>query len=183
MTLTRTALIVVVPEAEPVVGRWRAELDRAASWGVPAHVTVLFPFLAPGEIDTAVLAELRAIVRAVPRFTVTLSHIDWFDDRVVWVAPRPDEPFRALTHAVWRRFPQAPPYAGAHDEVLPHLTVGHDADPAALRRAAAAVAARLPVRADVDAVRLVEGTDAPGSWHTVAELPLGPPDAAPSGYR
>ncbi len=32
-----------VPEAEWVVGEHRARLDRAAAWGVPAHVTVLHP--------------------------------------------------------------------------------------------------------------------------------------------
>jgi hypothetical protein len=33
-------------EAEAVVGDLRARLDRSAGWGVPAHVTLLYPFLA-----------------------------------------------------------------------------------------------------------------------------------------
>lgn len=33
-----TALIIPVPAAEPVVGALRSRLDRAAAWGVPAHV-------------------------------------------------------------------------------------------------------------------------------------------------
>lgn len=175
MSATQTALIVVVPEAEPVVGPWRATLDRAAAWGVPAHITVLYPFLHPDAVDGAVLRDLAAVVRTVPRFDVTLSHVDFFDDRVVWLAPRPQEPLLGLTRAVWRRFPQAPPYGGAFDDVVPHLTVGHDAGLPALRRAAAAVAAQLPVRAAVSSVRLIRGRDAPLSWHTVADLPLGAP--------
>jgi 2'-5' RNA ligase len=168
-----TALIVPVPEAEPVVGPWRATLDRAASWGVPAHITVLYPFLAPGDIDETVLSALRQIAAAVPRFGCALTHVGWFGERVVWLAPRPQEPLRDLTHAVWRRFPGAPPYGGAFDKVVPHLTVGHDAALPRLRRAADAVAARLPVHAAVSSLRLISGSDAPGSWHTVAELPLG----------
>jgi hypothetical protein len=38
---TESALIVAVPAAEPAVGALRAAYDPAASWGVPAHVTVL----------------------------------------------------------------------------------------------------------------------------------------------
>jgi hypothetical protein len=32
---------------EPAVSRHRARLDRAAAWGVPAHVTILYPFVTP----------------------------------------------------------------------------------------------------------------------------------------
>jgi len=34
----RTALIVAVPEAEPVVGEWRERYD-SARLGIPAHVS------------------------------------------------------------------------------------------------------------------------------------------------
>lgn len=44
---TQTAVIVPVPAAEALVGSHRRRLDRAAGWGVPAHVTVLYPFLHP----------------------------------------------------------------------------------------------------------------------------------------
>ena len=41
----RTALVVVVPEAELLVGRLREQYDHpAGGLGVPAHVTLLFPF-------------------------------------------------------------------------------------------------------------------------------------------
>jgi hypothetical protein len=36
-----SALIVAVPEAEPAVAHLRARLDRSASWGVPAHITLI----------------------------------------------------------------------------------------------------------------------------------------------
>src|SRR3954466_12753022 len=105
MEPTQTALIVPIPDAEPAVGPFRASLDRAASWGVPAHVTVLYPFLPPERIDEAVLAAVREIVAAVPRTDVSLSRGAWFGDPVVWLAPQPDHPFRDLPSAVWRRFP------------------------------------------------------------------------------
>ena len=44
---TESAVIVAVPAAEPAVRAHRQQFDRAAAWGVPAHVTVLYPFVPP----------------------------------------------------------------------------------------------------------------------------------------
>ena len=57
----RSALLVAVPEAEPAVAEHRARLDSSARDGVPAHLTVLYPFLPPASIDRAVLASLRGL--------------------------------------------------------------------------------------------------------------------------
>jgi 2'-5' RNA ligase len=172
---TQTALIVAVPEVEDAVGPHRASLDRAAGWGVPAHVTVLHPFLAPARLDDHVLATLGEVFGAVPRFDVTFGEVAWFGESVVWLAPRPDRPFRDLTAEVARRYPETPPYEGAYgDDVVPHLTIGHDAPLDVLDRAGRAVAAHLPVHASIGAVRLIAGAPAPDSWRTLAEFPLGP---------
>jgi 2'-5' RNA ligase len=172
---TQTALVVTVPEAEAAVGPYRAALDRAAGWGVPAHVTVLYPFLAPARIDRDVRAALAEVFAARPGFDVTFARVAWFGDSVVWLAPEPDRPFRDLTAAVVHRFPETPPYEGAHDDdVVPHLTIGHDAPPAVLRRAGEAVSGHLPIRATVGAVRLLAGAPAANSWRTVDEFRLGP---------
>ena len=169
----QTALIVAVPEIEEAVGPFRASLDPAASWGVPAHVTVLYPFLPPARVDDEVVAALREVFAAVPRFDATFGHIEWFGDTVVWLAPQPDRSFRDLTAAVVRRFPETPPYEGVYgDDVVPHLTIGQDAPRDVLGRAGDAVTAQLPIRARVDAVRLIAGSRAPDSWRTVCEFPL-----------
>jgi len=41
----------------------------------------------------------------------------------MWLDPEPALPFRDLTNAVWRMFPQHPPYGGAHPDLIPHLTL------------------------------------------------------------
>lgn len=174
MQPTHSALIVAVPQSEAVVGPYRAALDPAATW-VPAHITVLYPFLAPHLLDEPVLSAVRDIVAAQPRMRVSLSHVGWFGDTVVWLAPQPDEPLRRLTQAVWRRFPEAPPYDGAFDDVVPHLTIGHGAPRPVLAEAADAVAAHLPIHAEIDTVRLICGSPhaTTGPWQTLAEFPLG----------
>jgi 2'-5' RNA ligase len=168
-----TGLIVPVPEVEPAVGSHRAELDRSAAWAVPAHVTVLYPFLPPERIDGTVLAALRDILAETPGFTVTFRRIAWFGETVVWLAPEPDRPFRDLTAALWQRFPEAAPYGGEFTDVVPHLTIGHDAGRQRLEQAAEAVRPHLPITATITGIRLVVGEFERVAWRTLDEFQLG----------
>jgi len=172
-TALETALIVPVPEAESAVGSLRAQLDSSAAWGVPAHVTVLYPFLPPDQVDDATLAAVAEVCAATPRFRTMLARVSWFGESVVWLAPEPDEGFRGLTAALWQRFPQAPPYGGMFDDVVPHLTIGHDAGRPALAAAANAVTPYLPIAVDATVVHLIRGSSGVQPWVTVREFALG----------
>jgi 2'-5' RNA ligase superfamily len=174
MTAAESAVLVPVPEAEPAVGRHRARLDRAAVEGVPAHVTVLYPFVPPPEITPATIEVLAAAVGSVASFDCQFPATAWFGAEVVWLVPRPDEPFRALTRAVSAAFPGYLPYGGRHSDPVPHLTIG-DRPPAGvadLRAAEADVLAALPVRARISRAWLMTGGREPDSWRAIAELPL-----------
>jgi 2'-5' RNA ligase len=175
MKPTETAVVVAVPEAEGIVGRFRACLDQAAAWGVPPHVTVLYPFVAPDAVDERLLTRLAEVIGLTPAFDLTLARVCWFGDDTLWLGPETDGPFRTLTAAVWRSFPEYPPYGGAHADPVPHLTIGHDAPIELLRAAAQAIEPRLPIRARVTTVHLMQGSRDAGSWHTVAALPLADP--------
>jgi 2'-5' RNA ligase len=126
---TESAVIVACPEAEAVVGPHRERFDRSAADGVPAHVTVIYPFVPPSDVDAGVIEALAPAIAAVPRFEVRFETTGWFGTEVLWLDPRPDEPFRALTTAVFDAFPDYPPYGGVHDDVVPHLTVGTTPSP------------------------------------------------------
>lgn len=167
--MTRSALVVTVPEAEAVVGGHRAVLDSSAVLGVPAHVTVLVPFVEPELIDDVVLASVREAVGSVPRFSAELTRVGWFDERVAFLAPEPGERFRELTAVVGARFPQCPPYGGEFAEVVPHLTIGHGVAPALLRVAAEEVVGALPIGFAVTSVRLLVLRD---GWREAAVFPL-----------
>lgn len=149
-----TALVVLVPEAEPVVSRWRLQLDPAAAEGVPAHVTVLYPFLDRARIDDRVLTRLDGIAALWPAFDVRFAACARFPE-VLYLAPEPGAPFRLMTADIVREWPEAPPYGGRFADVVPHLTVGDGADPALLDLAEAAVRPRLPVVSRVAALSLL----------------------------
>jgi len=70
---TETAVIVPVPELEVAVADHRRRLDVAATWGVGAHVSVIYPFAAPADVDAALIARLAVALRSVDAFPLS-SH-------------------------------------------------------------------------------------------------------------
>ncbi len=171
---TQTAVIALVPEAESLVGNYRQRLDASAVWGVPAHVTVLLPFLAPHEVDEQVIATLTAAV-SVPAFDCRFTQARWFGHDVLYLAPEPSESFRELTAAVWRAFPQHPPYGSRLRRRHPTPdgrgpTTGRPTHPPGRR---ANGAARPPVDRPYRQAVLVAGTQAPASWRVIQRLSLG----------
>src|SRR5438067_2263888 len=169
-----SALIVPVPETDHVVAWHRRAVSHTAHQGAPAHVTVLYPFVPPSRIGTRTIAEIEAVLAGITAFDCVFSQVKWFDDEVVWLEPKPDEHFRALTRAMWKRFPAHPPYAGEHPNTVPHLTVvdSRTGDTEGKRRAAADLAAVLPIHARIDRVRLVVGDNDHGPWRTLTEFTL-----------
>lgn len=109
-----------VPEVELQVGALRLGHDSSAALGVPAHITILSPFVDGAIVDESALAELFA---KFPAFDFELDRVERFDDGLVWLHPEPSLRFADLTEAVWQRWPDYPPYEAEHDEVIPHLTV------------------------------------------------------------
>jgi hypothetical protein len=167
-----SALLVEVPEAEASVRAHRGRLDENAGFGIPAHVTVLAPFMAPGEIGPAVRGGLSRLFGAVPRFRFRLARTAWFGDQVLWLAPDDPGPFRALTERAHAAFPAYPPFGGQFDEVIPHLTVGLGQPVAELRAAGEALQPLLPIEAEALAVTLMTGPVSGGPWSRAARFPL-----------
>jgi 2'-5' RNA ligase len=171
----QSALIVEVPEAEPLVAPWRRTYDQTAAAGIPAHLTVLVPFLdagaqgRPGSVDERVMAELRALFAAHPAFALTFRTLRRFPD-VLYLDPEPAEPLRALTTEVVERWPDTPPYGGQFTQIVPHLTVAHTQESDVLDAAEADVSAHLPLVAQATAVSLFasDGT----RWQRRAVFPL-----------
>jgi 2'-5' RNA ligase len=147
-----SALLVPVHDAEESVAGLRSMLDPAAAQGLPAHVTLLYPF---GPVRSFAEEECEALAAAVascPAFDFILSTMAWFDDRVLYLAPEDPTPFVALTTALVTLFPAFPPYRGEYDSIVPHMTVAEGARPWRMRRGARALAKVLPIECRADAV-------------------------------
>jgi 2'-5' RNA ligase len=160
----QSALIVEVPEAEPAVARHRDRFDASATHGVPAHITVLFPFMPPEMITPPVSDELGHLFARISRFRFRLDRTSWFGQDVLWLGPREPGPFRALTECVYQAFPAFPPYQGEFDDVIPHLTVGHGQALDDLRAAEESIQTHLPIDAHATAVSLITQQAGGGRW-------------------
>jgi 2'-5' RNA ligase len=164
-----TALLAVIDEAEPLVGHWRRRFDSGAALGIPPHVTVLYPFLAVERIASPVLDELTIVLGDHRSFAVRFGECRRFPG-VLYLAPAPDQPFRALTESVAARWPEAPPYRGQYADVIPHMTIAHGQEAEVLREVETVLSARLPVEAQVSVVSLFVNDGE--RWLRHADFPL-----------
>ena len=171
--ISRSGLIIEVPEAEPAVRHLRERLDASAPLGVPAHITVLFPFMPPETVDAGALARLAELFAGVGMFGFQLDRTSWFGADVLWLGPRDARPFRVLTQRVFSAFPDFPPFEGVFEDVVPHLTVGHGHPVSELREAEVLVRARLPIHGRAAAVTLMAQRSAGAHWTRLATFSLG----------
>ena len=174
LSLSESALIVVVPEAEPVVGDLRLRYDESARLGIPAHITLLFPFVPASELSHSVVASLTRLFSAVPSFAFQLGSVGSFA-ATSYLAPTPAEPFIDLTQAIWQAFPACPPFKDEFASIVPHLTAAHGST-AEAEVAGAELALRLahhgPVRSTCRSVALFERSS--GRWRHANEFQLAP---------
>jgi len=150
-----TVLLARVPTADPVVAAFGRFVPPEWDGRPYAHVTALGPFAPPSTLTPALLHRIGALIWTHLPVTVGLSRLEQFSDGMVWLAPDDPKPFRALTEALWRAFPDYPPYGGQFDEVIPHLSLGRLPGSIDLEAVGTVVAPLLPLRAVVDTVQLV----------------------------
>jgi 2'-5' RNA ligase len=148
--------------------RLRRARDRSASHGVPAHVTILYPFLPQSDLTGTVRGELASIAREIRAFDVRFSTVARWPG-VVYLEPEPRAPFRAMIDRVVARWPDHPPYDGAVDEVIPHLTIAEHDDP--LDDVLAAVPGFLPFEAPATGLEVLAETGE-GRWRSRWRLPF-----------
>jgi hypothetical protein len=122
--------------------------------GLPAHVTLLIP--CPPLVD-----EIREALSPFSAFDVVFAELRSFPDSL-YLAPEPAERFIAIVEALAERFPDWPPYGGAYDTIVPHLTI----------ESAAQVVAPLPVHVRAREAILLEHLDGE-RWEPVASFPFG----------
>ena len=166
------AWVVEVAAAGPRVQALRARYDPVARLGMPAHITLLFPFMAPTEVDASVLRRVDRALHGARAFAYTLAEVGRFES-VAYLVPSPVAPFVELTRRLALAFPEYPPYGGAHADVVPHLTVAHG-DAAQLQRVVRRLEAALDVGGSIRSVcRSISLWDnASGRWRRSHRVPL-----------
>jgi 2'-5' RNA ligase len=125
MNKNESVILIPVPEAEEFVSDLRVKYDPVGLRGIPAHITLLFPFTPPDKITDDDIEKLRNLFR-IEKFDFHLFKINSFPG-VVFVEPKEREFFINLTKNIYSQFPEYPPFEGKFlPEINPHLTIGHE---------------------------------------------------------
>ena len=164
-----SAVVVRLP-IPPALEHIRRRHDPVAGVGIPAHVTILYPFVdRTSSTAGSVASSPRSPHGTSPSRSVSSG--SGCGPGVAYLAPEPARPFARLIEDLVGAFPDHPPYGGAFDEVIPHLTITESAD-APLEEIAAAAAGSLPFERPVTRLDvLVE--NGIGRWHSRWRIPLG----------
>jgi len=161
----QSALSIPVPEAESLVGELRNRFDPSASVGVPAHITINYPFLPDAANEPTVIHRLASRFSDHKAFNYSLTCVERLPG-IVCLLPSPALPFSELIQEVAELFPQFPPYGGSIDKVIPHLTVAASYDNKILQAAheclVAACAGKFPIQARASEITLLD--DRGGLW-------------------
>jgi 2'-5' RNA ligase len=157
-------LLVPVPEAVTALRTWRGQ--EVLPGGVPAHVTVMYPFLPARAVDGHVEARLARIAAAVPPFDFQLTEVGRFPG-VLYLRPVPAEPFADLVGLVMRDWPAYQPYEGRFPEFVPHVTMAEDAS---VHEDTRRLRPLLPIACRAREVTLM--TESARGWRTRSRFPL-----------
>ena len=152
----------MTPDADSLVGRWRADHDAAARFGIPAHVTVRTPFLPRVCWRDPALSLLE---RFLP-IDVTLSHLENRPGGLVLIV-EPDDELREITEAVGLSWPALPPHKGNRPDLAYHMTVVRTANDSTRSQASEAIAPHLPLRVTGTEMWASEGSLEDGLRHAV----------------
>ena len=164
----------MVPEVEPLVDALRLRYDKSARMGVPAHITLLFPFMEPSLVSAEVAQDCSTVLESQKAFSFELRSVGRFP-ATAYLVPQPAEPFIELTQALCRAFPAYSPFRGEFPSIIPHLTVAHgnavEAD-AAATALSAILQSSGPVSSVCSSVVLIENSS--GRWRPMHAFPLAP---------
>ena len=164
MKLKRESVILIpVPPADSIIGKWRNKYDEVSLRGIPAHITILFPFKSPEENNLEVIGKLRAFFSEVKSFSFSLVRINTFPD-VVYLEPEPRDKFVKLTEGIVKIFPENPPFEGMFEEIVPHLTIGNKLQnlESARLEISQDIISKLPIKSLATEAWLMESKD--GEW-------------------
>ena len=169
-----TSAIIVRADLPPGLEHLRQTHVSDAADGVPAHVTLLYPFVRWDELDPPTCRKIASVAARHAPFDYTMTGAARWPD-TIYVAVEPAEPFIRLQADLATTFPDYPIYGEGRDfEFTPHITVaeGQAVDDDETVADPAWAALPLPARAAWLDVIATDGA----KWDLVWRVPLGPSD-------
>jgi hypothetical protein len=170
-----TAVTLFLAEQAPELAIAHDELypERVCEQ-IPLSLSLLYPFASRAGLNEGHVQKLRDFFASQPALAFDIARVaQWEGGGAVYGVPVPDQQLRATMRALWRVFPEFPPYGGA-DDPPPHasLTLDGGDDPAATRaRVEKRLAGLLPAHFAVTEAVLMEEYE-PDVWSMIHTFPF-----------
>jgi 2'-5' RNA ligase superfamily protein len=165
----QTGLVIPVPAADALLTFVATRHPGTVREGVPAHVSLLYPFISAAELDEQVTDALSELV--VAHEPMPVEFVECYR-RGGFVALRPDpiEGLTELTKKIRDRWPDIVPYEGVYGNVEPHVTVAMRASEQRAAMIEHEVTEQLPISAELREMWLVVFE---GQWSMQGRFELG----------
>jgi 2'-5' RNA ligase len=179
-----SALILPMRTLDPVVAPYRRRHTTDGAAGVPAHLTVLYPFCAHVDWGLGLSARIAAAVSGVLPFSLTFHRLGRFPGGITYLEPEPMDLLMRLIRSVADSFPEYPPYGGtvSVEAFHPHVTIAVATDSDELARVEEdfldTVGPSMPLREIVEALWMMVRTQS--GWKRHSAYALGPGDRSTS---
>lgn len=121
---SRTIVLLLTPEAEPILGELRRRHTPGGKRGMPSHVTLLTPFVNVDDFGPEIVDRLSRALADARAFDFNFARVERFDAGVLYLSVEPVDQVRALIRRLCDEFPDRQPY-GVYtpDTVIPHQTL------------------------------------------------------------
>lgn len=150
----QTGLVVPVPAADALLGLVESRHPGTVREGVPAHVSLLYPFVDAAELDERVTRALSELVADHEPMAVEFAECYRWGGFVA-LRPDPIEGLIELTRKARDRWPDLVPYEGLYGDVEPHVTVALRASDETVLMIEREVSEQLPISVELHEVWLV----------------------------
>lgn len=160
-----TTVITVASFVGAEVAEIRSARDWSARLGVPAHITILGPFLPPDEITRTILERMRTVFANARPIPVVLGELRLLGTTAC-LMPQSVEPFVRLSRELEAISQRRRQVAGDY-----HLTVARESNTNDLERLRVRLEPLLPLRGKITKAVLLE-RDSEGLVRELERFPL-----------
>jgi hypothetical protein len=144
----QTGLVIPVPAAEALLASVGTRYPGTVRDGVPAHVSLLYPFVATADLDEHVTTALQELL--VEQVPIPVDFVECYRrGGFVALRPAPSDGLTELLSRTHRRWPDVVPYRGVYRDLEPHLTVAMRCSEQTAVRIEQEATAKLPIRAEL----------------------------------
>lgn len=118
----KSSIDILLPELDVYLNKWRTKTIDIAKLGVPSHISIIYPWI-ESPIDRIQLDELEKIINYLPKISIQLKGIEYFDNHIAYLSIKNVNCILNIQQLIINNFPKYLPYEGKIKNPIPHITI------------------------------------------------------------